>query len=52
MKSRAKGVSEILVVDDNHDGAMSLSTLLELNGHHTTKSRCDVAGSNAGWFCA
>jgi CheY-like chemotaxis protein len=25
----------ILVVDDNHDGAMSLSTLLELNGHHT-----------------
>ena len=25
----------ILVVDDNHDGAMSLSVLLELNGHQT-----------------
>jgi CheY-like chemotaxis protein len=25
----------ILVVDDNHDGAMMLSTLLELKGHRT-----------------
>jgi len=25
----------ILVVDDNHDGAMMLSTLLELNGYET-----------------
>ena len=25
----------ILVVDDNHDGAMMLSTLLELKGHQT-----------------
>jgi CheY-like chemotaxis protein len=25
----------ILVVDDNHDGAMTLSALLEINGHHT-----------------
>jgi len=26
----------ILVVDDNHDGAMSLSTLLELKGYQTS----------------
>ena len=31
---RQRGL-RILVVDDNHDGAMALSTLLEFNGYQT-----------------
>jgi CheY-like chemotaxis protein len=30
-----QGRLRILVIDDNHDGAMMMSTLLELNGYQT-----------------